>query len=152
MNRPALDDNNVQSATYFLKDTGIRFMIQNIMGLPTGTIDDDLETLEFNIRCKPDYGWVSIYAPYPGTVLGDYCKKEGFYTGDYSDIGENFFDKSVLNFDPEYKEQLEVLQKVFALCVECGYLPDKTELTHFNLSKLVHKVMRKRGDERLYAG
>jgi anaerobic magnesium-protoporphyrin IX monomethyl ester cyclase len=152
MNRPALDDNNVQSATYFLKDNGIRFMIQNIMGLPTGTIDDDLETLEFNIRCKPDYGWVSIYAPYPGTVLGDYCKKEGFYTGDYSDIGENFFDKSVLNFDPEYKEQLEVLQKVFALCVECGYLPDKTELTHFNLSKLVHKVMRKRGDERLYAG
>jgi radical SAM superfamily enzyme YgiQ (UPF0313 family) len=150
MNRPLLDNNNVQTATYFLKDNGIKFMIQNIIGLPTGTIDDDLETLEFNIRCKPDYAWASIYSPYPGTVLGDFCKEKGYYTGDYSDIHNNFFDTTVLNFSNEYKEQIECLQKIFALCVEVGYLPKVEELTRFNFPKLVHKVMREQCDSRLY--
>ena len=150
MNRPKMDTENVLFASQALRHKGIKFMIQNIIGLPTGTIEDDLETLEFNIRCKPDYGWVSIYAPYPGTVLGDYCKEKGYYSGDYSDIHNNFFDTTVLNFSPEYKEQIECLQKIFALCVEVGYLPSVTELTHFNFPKLVHKVMRQQGDARLY--
>jgi radical SAM superfamily enzyme YgiQ (UPF0313 family) len=152
MNRPALDTNNVLKASDLLKQADIQFMIQNILAIPTSTIEDDLATLEFNIRCQPDYAWSSIFAPYPGTVLGDMCKEKGWYKGDYSDITESFFDESVLEFDEEYKEQTYVLQKIFALCVETQYLPKVGELKKENLPKLIHNAMRKLGDKRLYRG
>jgi radical SAM superfamily enzyme YgiQ (UPF0313 family) len=152
MNRPKLDTNNVLSASGLLKEYDIKFMIQNILAIPTSTIEDDLATLEFNIRCRPDYAWASIFAPYPGTALGDMCKEKGWYKGDYSDITESFFDESVLEFNEEYKEQTYVLQKVFALCVETQYMPKVDELRKVNLPKLIHAAMRKLGDGRLYRG
>lgn len=152
MNRPKLDTGNVLKASRLLKEASIKFMIQNILAIPTSTIEDDLATLEFNIRCRPDYAWASIFAPYPGTALGDRCKASGWYTGDYSDITESFFDESVLEFDEEYKEQTYVLQKVFALCTESQYMPKTDELRKDNLPKLIHAAMRKLGDGRLYRG
>ena len=143
---------DVEMATKLLKKWDIKLMIQNIIGLPTSTIEEDLETLEFNIRCKPAYGWVSIFQPYPGTALGDMCKNEGWYDGDYSDIADSFFDTSPLNFDEEHIEQLEILQKVFAPCVETGYMPKVDELTSENFPKLIHKIFRWQGDKRLYGG
>ena len=131
---------------------GIKPMIQSMVGLPTGTIEDDLATLELNIRCRPAYAWVSIYTPYPGTKLGDYCKEHGWYSGDYSDLADNFFDKTVLNFPEEYKEQIVCLQRIFALCAETQYLPNAKELTFENFPKLIHKIMRHMGDKRLYGG
>jgi radical SAM superfamily enzyme YgiQ (UPF0313 family) len=152
MNRPALDTQNVLNASELLRKVGIKFMIQNILALPSSTIEEDLATLEFNIRCRPDYGWASIFSPYPGTVLGDACKLKGWYKGDYSDITDCFFDKSVLEFDEEYKEQTYVLQKVFALCTETQYMPKVEELRIENLPKLIHAAMRKLGDRRIYGG
>lgn len=152
MNRPVLDTKNVLEASKLLRKAKIKFMIQNIIAIPTGTIEDDLSTLEVNISCKPDYAWCSIYSPYPGTVLGDMCKDKGWYSGDYSDIHDSFFDMSVLNFDPEYKKQTYCLQKVFALCTETGYMPKVNELNMKDLPMLVHRATRKLGDNRLYNG
>jgi len=152
MNRPALDTNNVMVASELLHRNGIKFMIQNILALPSSTIEEDMETLEFNIRCKPDYGWASIFSPYPGTVLGDACLVKGWYKGDYSNITDCFFDRSVLEFTGEQKEQTYVLQKVFALCVESGYMLVIRELTIAEMPKLIHNAMRKIGDGRLYKG
>ena len=143
---------DVVSAARLLRKWDIKLMIQNMLALPTSTIEDDLETLEVNIRCQPAYGWCSVFTPYPGTELGDYCKKNGLYKGDYSDLSDNFFDTSPLNFSPEHHEQVECLQKVFALCTETGYMPEPKELTHENFPKLIHKIMRQQGDNRLYAG
>jgi anaerobic magnesium-protoporphyrin IX monomethyl ester cyclase len=139
-------------ASWLLRKWNIKLMIQNILALPSSTIEDDLATLEVNIRCHPDYGWSSVFVPYPGTALGDKCVKEGWYKGDYSEISDTFFDASVLEFSEERKEQSECLQKVFALCTEVGYLPKVEELTYENFPKLVHKIMRKQGDNRLYGG
>lgn len=152
INRGTMTDEHVTSAIRLMKKWGIKVMLQNMIGIPSGTIDDDLTTLEFNIKCNPTYSWVSIYQPYPGTVLGDYCVKNGYYTGDYSDLASNFFDTSFLNFSEGYKEQLECLQKVFALCVEVGYIPKEDELRHSNFKNLTHKIMRTLGDRRLYGG
>ena len=152
LNRSNTHLNQIHDAVRLLKKWDIKLMTQNMIGIPDGTIEEDLETLEFNIKCKPAYGWVSIFCPYPGTELGDRCKKEGWYTGDYSEISDCFFDTSVLNFTPEYIEQLECLQKIFALCVEVEYIPKVEELRHENFPKLVHKIMRSQGDGRLYGG
>jgi radical SAM superfamily enzyme YgiQ (UPF0313 family) len=101
-----------------LKDRGIKVMLQNIIGLPTGSISEDLDTLDLNRMCRPAYSWVSIFQPYPGTDLGKWCREEGHYLGDFSDLGANFFDNSPLDFPREYKNQLANLQKLFAIFVE----------------------------------
>lgn len=143
---------DVQDAAIRFKEYGIKLMIQNMLAIPTSTIEDDLETLEFNIKCKPDYAWSSIFSPFPGTALGDMCIQKGWYKGDYSDITDCFFDRSVLNFDDLYKEQTYYLQKMFALCVETGYLPNPSELTAEAFPKTIHKITRRVGDRRLYRG
>jgi hypothetical protein len=140
----------VREASELLSEYGIMLMLQNIIGLPTATIEDDLFTLECNIKYRPTYAWVSIFQPYPGTELGEQCKAEGWYKGDYSDISDSFFDTSYLEIDPVYREQLEVLQKVFAFCVDYQYLPTPEELTYQNLPKLIHKITRTAGDKKLY--
>lgn len=142
----------VREAVDILKENRVQVMLQNIIGLPTATMEDDLFTLETNIQYRPTYSWVSIFQPYPGTDLGDWCKKEGHYKGDYSDITDSFFDTSFLEISPEYKEQLEVLQKVWAMCVDYEYLPKPEELTYKALPKLIHTITRRNGDRKLYLG
>jgi radical SAM superfamily enzyme YgiQ (UPF0313 family) len=149
----------ILTASELLREAGIKSMLQNIIGLPTGSLENDLETLELNIQCKPDYAWVSIFQPYPGTKLGEFCKKEGFYTGDFNDIGNNFFDSSRLNFSQEYKNQLSNLQKLFAVAVEhpdlykSGLLRSLIDLPSEHAKVIFNKFykdFRKKGDKRLY--
>jgi radical SAM superfamily enzyme YgiQ (UPF0313 family) len=143
---------DIKKASSLLKDSQIMYMIQNILQLPESSIEDDLLTLQLNIECRPTYSWTSIYTPYPGTKLGDYCKTKGFYKGDYSNITDSFFDKSVLEYSETYKEQVYCLQKIFALCVETGIMPDINDLAVEKLPNFIHKAMRKIGDKRLYVG
>lgn len=152
LGRPRTASKEVRRASRTLRKYRIRYMIQNMLALPTSTIDDDLNTLEVNIRCQPDYAWASIFSPFPGTALGDMCTTQGWYTGDYSDITDSFFDKSVLNFSEEYIEQTYVLQKIFALAVEARLMPEMDELTYKTMPKFIHRAMRKIGDGRLYGG
>lgn len=150
--RQEMDNQELIQAAGLLKQYKIPFMLQSILGLPTATIEDDLATLELNIECGTNYAWSSIFSPFPGTELGDLCKERGWYTGDYSDITDCFFDKSVLNFAEEYKEQTYYLQKVFALCTKAQEMPKIEELRAEKFPKLVHRIMRKIGDKRLYKG
>ena len=142
----------VKFASMMLKQYDIQSMMQNILALPNSTIEQDLETLEFNIKCNPTYAWSSIYVPYPGTVLGDLCKENGWYKGNYENITDSFFAESVLEFSEEQKERQYVLWSVFDLCVRHEYLPKPEELTYKALPKLIHTITRRNGDRKLYLG
>ncbi|MEK6820378.1 MAG: radical SAM protein, partial [Nanoarchaeota archaeon] len=88
----------IVEAARLIKHAGIKLMLQNMIGLPEGNLEKDLETLGLNVACQPECAWVSIYQPYPKTRLGEFCREKGFYSGDFSDIDPNFFDRTVLNF------------------------------------------------------
>ena len=152
INRGNTDNTDVFTAARLFKREKIALILQNIIGLPSATIKDDLLTLEVNVRCRPAYAWVSIFQPYPATGLAEYCKKEGLYSGDYSEIGDNFFDRSVLNISEEHKEQLACLQRIFAFCVEMQVMPKVEDLTWERLPKFIHDTMRRVGDKRMFAG
>nr|QBM01211.1 hypothetical protein [uncultured archaeon] len=146
-------------ASALLKKHGIRFMLQNIIGLPEGSLDKDFETLELNIKCRPDYAWVSIFQPYPKTILGEYCREKGFYIGDFDDLDSNFFDSSKLNLPEKYKNQIANLQKLFALAVEhpdlynsglLGALIDLPKESTKEVFTKLYRDFRKKGDEKLY--
>jgi len=147
------------SSTQLLRNKGMRFMLQNMIGLPTGSLEKDLSTLEMNIKCQPDYAWVSIFQPYPGTSLGEFCREKGYYKGNFDDLEDNFFDSSKLEFPEQYKNQLANLQKLFAVAVEhpalyySGLLRTLIDLPYEHTREAFTKFyrnFRKNGDKRLY--
>jgi hypothetical protein len=152
INRGVQKNEDVYVASMLLNKWNIALILQNIIGLPTATIEDDLETLEVNVKCQPSYSWVSIFQPYPLTDLAKYCEQEGIYSGDYGEIGDSFFDKSVLNISELHKEQLACLQRIFAFCVEMQIMPAIEDLTWEKLPKFIHTAMRKVGDRRMFPG
>lgn len=152
-----MTDQQIINAVQLLKKYNIKVMLQNILGLPFTTLKNDLETLELNIKCKPDYSWVSIFQPYPKTALGIKSQESGIYQGDFSDLGSNFFDTSPLNI--ENKNEISNLQKLFAIAVKypeiyhSGILQSLIELPYEHTKEKFTKLyreFRKKGDKILY--
>jgi len=105
-----------------LRRHGIRFMTNNMVGLPTGTLATDWETLEFNVRLRPAYTNVFLYQPYPKTELGEFALAEGYMLGDFDSVSDSVSDVSVLRFPPGEKRQIENLQKLMGVTVEFPFL------------------------------
>ncbi len=104
-----------------LRKYNLPFRTQQMLGLPETTFQDDLDLLRLNCQIKPIIAWTSIFSPIRGTPLGEYCVKKGYYDGKNDDIADTLFSHSVLNFSPERKKQITVLNKLFAILT---YLPD----------------------------
>jgi len=119
-----------------LKRYNIPFRIENMIGLPRETIDGALKTLDFNIKLKPTVSWVSLYQPYPGTVLGELCKRSGLFKGDSSKFKEDFFEDTVLPLNK--KGEFINLQRLFSLAVD------------FPILKYIIKLLIKLPPNRLY--
>jgi radical SAM superfamily enzyme YgiQ (UPF0313 family) len=58
---------------------GCTFSFQNMIGLPTETEDEFLETVKMNRICKPIWHCLSIFHPYPGTDLARTAQEMGLY-------------------------------------------------------------------------
>ena len=77
-----------------------------MIGVPQETEDTIQETIEINKIIKPSNCRANIFYPYKGTVLGDYCFKEGLVDEDAFNNFSRERKGSVLNFDPEFREKL----------------------------------------------
>ena len=112
-----MSDEEIYNASKLLRKYKIKFMMQNMIGLPNGNLKNDFGTLRMNIKCKPTYAWVSIFQPYPGTELSRLAIDGGYCSGEDLDrIGEGFFDESVMKI--KNKDEVESLQKLFGITVE----------------------------------
>jgi hypothetical protein len=89
-----------------------------MLGLPETTLQDELELLKLNTRIRPNIAWSSIYTPYLGTVLGDYCKKNGIYDGNNDDLESTFFSDSKLKLDEDRLRKTNQLQRIFSTCAQ----------------------------------
>lgn len=103
-----------------IKKNGISVLLQNMVGIPFTTINEDVETLDLNIACKPDYAWASVYQPYPGTKLGELAISSGLFEGNINEIPFTYHSRTVLNLP--HKTQLEYLHKLFALAARFPFL------------------------------
>jgi len=146
LNRNMNEDLMFNSFEY-LNQLGYKVRTEQMLGLPLGAtstptkinLEADLETLKLNVKLKeqtglPTMAWASIFAPYGGTKIGEYCKKHGFYLKGNEDVPKTFFRKSVLNFpkkwvgpilfpnkkvwfsheeQEDYKDKLQLLRDLF---------------------------------------
>jgi len=112
-----MTEKEIIKASDILRQYEIKFMIQNMIGLPTETIRDAIKTLELNIKCKPTYAWASIFQPYPGTRIAKFCEEKGLLNDiSIDDIHDNFFDDTPFNLPDKHK--FINLQRLFAIIVE----------------------------------
>jgi radical SAM superfamily enzyme YgiQ (UPF0313 family) len=108
----------ILEAARLIHEGGLHLTTTNMIGLPTSTLADDLETLALNVEARPSYAHAFIFQPYPRTELGEYTREHGWMVGTFDDIGEVAWDHSVLEFDDAHKRGLAVLQRFFAIGVE----------------------------------
>jgi radical SAM superfamily enzyme YgiQ (UPF0313 family) len=102
-------------AVELLKKNKIFVFTQNIIGFPRTGIADDFQTLELNIKLKPDFAWVSIFTPYPGTQLGQWCLEDRLIDS-FDGIYETYHYKSSLKVP--HNAQINILHKLFSLTVD----------------------------------
>ncbi|MGQ9626816.1 MAG: B12-binding domain-containing radical SAM protein [Anaerolineae bacterium] len=113
----------ILNASRILRELGLAFMTNNMLGLPTGSLKDDFETLELNIHCRPSYANAFLFQPYPKTELGEMACREGFMLGSFDDLSGSVTEDSILRFSSgSEKLQIENLQKLFAFTVEFPFL------------------------------
>ena len=113
----------ILGAAEILRRHGIAFMTNNMLGLPTGNLRTDFETLELNVQCRPAYANVFLFQPYPKTALGEWAYENGWMMGTFDDLSGSVSDDTVITFgSEEEKRQIENLQKLFALGVEFPWL------------------------------
>jgi radical SAM superfamily enzyme YgiQ (UPF0313 family) len=113
----------ILDAAEMLRCHDIAFMTNNMLGLPTGNLETDFETLELNAQCRPAYANVFLFQPYPKTELGEWAYQHGWMMGNFDDLSGSVSDDTVIKFgSDEEKQQIENLQKLFALGVEFPWL------------------------------
>jgi hypothetical protein len=99
-----------------LKQAGIVVFADNILGIPSGTLEDDLATLQMNIDLDVDYAAATLCTPYPGTGIAKFAVDKGYFSGDFDLIDDSYYTESVLTFSStSEKRQIENLHKLFAV-------------------------------------
>ena len=76
MNRIYSNDDVLRMARQ-AHEHGLQFGFQNMIGLPDETEEDFRETIRLNRICQPDWYYLSIFFPYPGTELARRCAEKG---------------------------------------------------------------------------
>jgi len=115
-----MTDEQIMAACKLIEEQGMALLLYNILGLPTTELQHDLETLEFNVKCTPDYAWASLFQPYPCTELGELSRKLGQFDGNINRLDPTFHKRSALEL-PQ-KREVENLHKLFALLVQFPFL------------------------------
>lgn len=92
-----MEDSLIVEGVKRIKDLGFSLRTEQILALPFGDINSDLQILELNNRLNPEIAWVSILSPYSGTNMGTITSRFNFFPGTNDDLSDTFFDRSVLH-------------------------------------------------------
>ncbi len=109
------------SAAKRIHQYGIKIYTQNLIGLPYGSLELDLETLRLNIILRADYAGAYLTQPYPGTRIEEIARNGGFIDTNKS----LHFEKSFYYASPmkiHEKDKIEKLRILFPIVVNHPWL------------------------------
>ena len=116
-------------AVRILKKNKIKVMTQNLIGLPiSNPTEVDFDTLDFNIKLKPHFGWASILYPYPGTEIGTLATKVGYFDGNFEKTKISNKSATSLNLNNKMEERkINNFHKLFSIIVQFPFLRPYTK-------------------------
>ena len=98
---------------------GIKVYAQNLIGIPHGSLELDMETLRLNIKLKADYAGAYLCQPYPKTPI-EKIARESNLLEEGKDFNRSFYYSSNLKIDE--KELVERLRVIFPIVVNYPFL------------------------------
>jgi len=104
----------IEAAAALLHRHRIKFLTYNMLGIPTETYQDALNTYELNRRLRPLLAWCSLLNPYKGTAIADIALREGCLPHG-AEFSSSYFGETPLLFDR--KADTVRLQKFFPVGV-----------------------------------
>ena len=87
---------------------GIYTFTNCIIGLPDTDFKNDLESVNLCIKAKVDWVEFLIFHPYPGTELGEYTIKKGYFKPDFEKFHTSYQYKSPLNCFTEREKNVQM--------------------------------------------
>jgi anaerobic magnesium-protoporphyrin IX monomethyl ester cyclase len=111
-----VSNKEIIEASRILKDSGISFSVNNIIGFPDETRELVLDTVELNRQVAADGISVHIFNPYHGTELRDYSVKKGYIKNDL--ISTDFFIESLMDMPQFSKQQIMGMYRTMLLYIK----------------------------------
>jgi anaerobic magnesium-protoporphyrin IX monomethyl ester cyclase len=119
----------IVKASDLIHKYGLKLSVSNMTGLPGETVDCLNETIDLNIRCRPDHPSIQFFMPYPNMELSEIAIEKGYFTRELlRKIPKNTWKFTPLIFDSKTKRIMEKTQKIFPLIVKYPYLRKITKL------------------------
>lgn len=120
LNRNISNEQIINAAQLFKKEK-LKTKPFNIVGLPGETVENVIETIMLNHKCKVTYAINTIYHPYPRTQLALYAQENGYYDGNPANLDKSlFYGKSAIK-SPDIKKIIR-LHYFFPFCVKMPFL------------------------------
>ncbi len=103
------------------REHGLQVGIYNLVGLPTETRKEFMETVKMNRLCQPDWFLLSVFFPYPGTELHRRCEELGLLKRGLNHELERR--KPALDLPGFSKLEIAACRTLFPLLVYGGHRP-----------------------------
>ena len=110
-----MSNEQIINAFQIIKKAGIKAWAYNMMGLPEETKETIWDTINLNREIKPDKLFISIFYPYKGTTLYEYCKEKGMLTD--QTVNTYFEPISTLQLPTIKKKEVEYYFRIFRIAV-----------------------------------
>lgn len=136
-----MTDKAIIKASDLIHKYGLKLSVSNMTGLPDETVDSLNDTINLNIRCRPDHPTIQFFMPYPNMELSEIAIEKGYFTRDlFKKIPKNTWKFTPLVFDRDTKRIMEKTQKIFPLVVKYPYLKKFMKLTLFLPNQILYLI------------
>jgi len=116
-----MNRDQIISAARLLISSGIKLTTANILAIPGGSLDADLETLRVNIQCRPNYASAALMEAFPRAEIYKYAKEKELLDEEHIAVVRSSLNcglKTAIRFkDNREKRGMENLHKLFATAV-----------------------------------
>lgn len=80
----AMSNTKIVEFGRWLRERKIRLITNNMVGFPNEDLALAFDTIDINIKLKPDLASICLLNPYPATRIYEYCKQESLLPKDFS--------------------------------------------------------------------
>ena len=122
--RMKIDNREIIDRIKMVRRHGIKVYINFIIGIPTSTIEDELDNIDLALEAGVEYASGSILVPYPGTGIAEYVKEHNITVDNESgNLFTSIQKRSTLNcFTDKEKDIQWNLSMFFPLMVKSRFL------------------------------
>ncbi|MCP4369907.1 MAG: B12-binding domain-containing radical SAM protein [Deltaproteobacteria bacterium] len=136
-----MKDETIIKAADLIHKYGMKLSVSNMVGLPTETLDALEDTLNLNIRCRPEHPSAQFFMPYPDMELSKIAIETGYFSEErMKEIPKNTWKNTPLLFDKETKRVMVKTQKIFPLIVKYPSIKKYTKLFFLLPDQLLYLV------------